>query len=66
MKEFKVNKYLTLKLENGETNIYIDEEMFIQCKYLLLQIPIKTISTFDEIESIDKTAEKFKEMFDLS
>ncbi|GAH32500.1 unnamed protein product, partial [marine sediment metagenome] len=27
-------------------------------KYLLLQIPIKTIGTFDEIESIDEAAER--------
>ena len=47
-----------LKLENRETNIYINEKMFMQCKYLLLDIPIQKISTFDEIESIDEAAER--------
>ncbi len=53
MKQFKVNKYITLKLENGKTNIFIKGVLFRQCKFLLLNIPVKKISTFDEIESID-------------
>ena len=58
MKEFKVNEYITLKLEHGKTNIYIKNQLFQQCKFLLLHIPIDTISNFDEIESIDEAAEK--------
>ena len=27
-KEFKVNDYITLKLEDGKTNIYADGELF--------------------------------------
>ncbi len=58
MKQFKVNKYITLKLEEGKTNIYLKEELFRQCKFLLLNIPVKKISSFDEIESIDEAAER--------
>ena len=58
MQEFKVNEYITLKLEHGETNIYIDYKLFIQCKFLYLDIPIDKISSFDEIESIDEAAER--------
>jgi hypothetical protein len=44
MNEFKVNEFIILKLENKETNIYIDNELFMQCKYLLLkQAHIKEI-----------------------
>ncbi|MFX0012812.1 MAG: hypothetical protein ACFE9R_21045 [Candidatus Hermodarchaeota archaeon] len=58
MDEFKINQYLTLKLEGNRTNIYVNEELFQQCKFLLLEIPIEKISSFDEIESIDEASEK--------
>ncbi|MFX1259809.1 MAG: leucine-rich repeat domain-containing protein [Promethearchaeota archaeon] len=58
MQEFKVNEYITLKLENIRTNIYVNGVLFNQCKFLLLNIPIDEISTFDQIESIDEAAEK--------
>ena len=38
MKEFKVNEYITLKLEGGKTNIYVKDRLFNQCKFLLLNI----------------------------
>jgi len=58
MREFKVNEYITLKLQNDETIIYIAGEKFRKCKYLLLSIPIEEEDLYDEIESIDKAAEK--------
>lgn len=58
MKEFKVNDYITLKLEDGRTNIYVAGKLSKQCKFLLLSIPVKEISTFDEIESVDEAAER--------
>ena len=57
MREFRVNKYITLKLKGKETFIYVKGEKFIQCKYLLLNIPVDKVSSFDEIESIDEAAE---------
>lgn len=57
MKEFKVNRYLTLKLENDRTNIYVNGELFIQCKYLLLDFSVKEIIPITEIESIDGVSE---------
>ena len=61
-KEFKVNEFITLKLERGdlslESVIYVADERFRQCKYLLLNIPINKISSFDEIDSIDEAASK--------
>jgi len=57
-KEFKVNEYITLKLEGGNTNIYVNGKLFQQCKLLLLNIPVEKVSSFDEIESIDEATEK--------
>jgi len=57
LKEFKVNEYITLKLEGGKTNIYVKNQLFDQCKFLLLNIPVDRLSTFDEIDSIDEAAE---------
>lgn len=36
MKKFRVNEYITLKLENSKTNIYVKDRNFIHCKFLLL------------------------------
>lgn len=56
-KEFKVNEYITLRLEDGKTTIYVNGTRFLQCKYLLLNIPVDEISFFDEFESIDEVAQ---------
>ncbi len=45
MTEFKVNEYLTLKLEEGKTNIYIKNEVFNQCKHL----KIKELRTLESV-----------------
>ena len=58
MNEFKVNEYITSKLENDNTVIYVAGKMFQQCKYLLLNIPVEKVSSFDEIESIDEAEER--------
>ncbi|MBA7504439.1 hypothetical protein ES706_03082 [subsurface metagenome] len=59
---FKVNQYISLKLEEGrkgkETVIYVDGKRFNQCKFLLLNIPIDKIKLFDEIESVDEASER--------
>lgn len=58
VKEFKINQYLKLKLESGKTNIYVNNRRFIQCMYLLLNIPVNRIEDYDEISSIDEAAVK--------
>lgn len=55
--EFKINKFITVKQENNKVNIYVKNEKFSQCKYLLMNIPINQIQEFDEIDSIDEAAE---------
>ena len=56
-KEFRVNDSITLKLENGKTNLYVGENEFIQCKYLFLIDPTNKkeqlyIDSIDEAEEI--------------
>lgn len=55
---FKVNEYLTLRLEDVQTNIYIKGKLFSQCKFLLLNIPINETKELDYIDSIDEAAER--------
>jgi len=57
-KEFRVNKFITLKLEGKDTIIYVNGERFDQCKFLLLDVPLDEITSLDAIESIDEAAEK--------
>ena len=56
LKEFQVNKYLSLKLEKKETNIYVNGRRFEQCKFLLLQIPTIEVNQSENIKSIDDVA----------
>ncbi len=58
MREFKVNEFLTLRLEDEQTIIYVRGQTFKQCAFLLLNIDVDEMSTFDEIDSIDEAAEK--------
>ncbi|MFW9825542.1 MAG: hypothetical protein ACFFE4_21550 [Candidatus Thorarchaeota archaeon] len=55
MKEFSINKYLSVRFEHGETHLYVAGQHFIQCKHLLLNIASADMS---EVESIDEAAEK--------
>lgn len=58
MREFKVNEFLSLRLEDDQTIIYIQGQLFRQCRFLLLNINVDEMGTFDEIDSIDEAAEK--------
>jgi hypothetical protein len=56
-KEKAINPYITLKLVNGKTYIYVNGRRFIQCIRLILNIPKDEIPQYDEIESIDQAVE---------
>ena len=58
MPEFRINEHLSVRLEEGKTIIYVNNERFSQCKFLLLNIEVDEIKTFDEIRSIDEASEK--------
>ncbi|MHA2195172.1 MAG: leucine-rich repeat domain-containing protein [Promethearchaeota archaeon] len=57
MKEFKINKYLTLKLVGRKTKIYVKERFFQQCFSLKFDISVHEINKFDKIESIDEAVD---------
>ncbi len=58
MQEFRISEYLSLRLENEHTIIYIKKMRFLQCKYLLMNIQTNKIQSLDEIESIDEASER--------
>ena len=55
---FIINDYLSLKFERDKTYVYVKDRPFYHCKYLMLNIPVDKMSTFDEIDSVDDAAEK--------
>ena len=59
--KFRIGKYITLKLEEGKTNIYIQNHLFNQCKFLF----IPTNSNFDDIYSIDEVTEKLNREMEI-
>ena len=57
-KVFVINEFITIKLEGGKTNIYVDGEIFKECKFLLLNITKDKVNSIEDIESIDDVAER--------
>ncbi len=58
MGEFKVNDYITLKLEPDrnkdlKTMIYVNGEKFNQCKGVIIQIAVKEMEQYKKLKSID-------------
>lgn len=68
-KEFTINKFLKLRLEEFkyglyesfglETNVYIDNKKVSQCKYLLFKITQKDVHLYKNIDSIDEAKEVY-------
>ena len=56
-RQFRINEYMVLTLEEGQTHIYVGGQNFRQCKYLFLINPNETIG--EDINSIDEASEKF-------
>lgn len=56
---FKINDYLTLKLESNQTNIYIKRKLFTKCKYLLFSFIKDELPEYEEINSIDEIKHKY-------
>jgi len=56
---FIVNDYITLVLENGQTNIYVKNSYFNQCKFLSINITIDDFENFKEISSIDEMIDRY-------
>ena len=60
MKEYKINDYIILKLEDDSTVIYINNSRFIQCKKLVLDVSIDDIPSLGTAESMDDVAKRLK------
>lgn len=50
---FEINEFLSLRLLHNKTEIYIKNQPFKQCKFLLMNIDTSEIEKYDNIESID-------------
>jgi len=60
--EFTINEYLTLKLESGQTFIYVKGKRFRQCIRLVFHIPIIDVEDYDQIDSIDEVFELYRRL----
>lgn len=54
MKSYKINDNISLKLENDETNIYVNGELFRQCKKIALLTPLEEVDELFIFKSIDE------------
>ena len=64
MLKFIINGFLDLRLEDGKTNIYINDNLFMHCKYILLNIPIDKFEDLERIDSIDEFVVKIDGHFE--
>jgi len=58
MLEYKINRFIKLRLEKGKTIIYINNKPFKQCKYVLIKKRVNDLKDLLEIESIDDLAQQ--------
>ncbi|MFX1501327.1 MAG: hypothetical protein ACFFDH_10240 [Promethearchaeota archaeon] len=66
MLKYTINPFLDIRLENGRTNIYVNNKLFMHCKFILLTIPIKKFKDLEEIDSIDEFVEKIEKNSEIS
>lgn len=57
MREFTINEFISLKLEEDKTNLYVNKKLFRQCKYLMIHVTTERIEDYQEIKSIDQAAD---------
>ena len=53
MLKFRINKLLDLRLEDEKTNIYVKNQLFNHCKYIVLNNKIDLNNNLADIKSID-------------
>ena len=56
--EVQLSKYISLKLEEGNINIYLNNQLFRQCKYLAFHLSLDKMSDLSEVRSIDDLEQK--------
>ncbi len=64
-KEFKVNEYITVKLEGKKTHIYLKGNKFAICMFLFLNIPVENTNPLDDVKSIDEVAKIFVDPMEI-
>ncbi len=55
MRQFIVNKYITLKLKHKKTVIYVCKKRFLSCNYLLLNSSLKGNGQYNSVDEIKET-----------
>lgn len=53
LKKYRINEFITLRLYEDYTYIYVKEEQFFGCMELLLNIPRNELEKTEQIQSID-------------
>ena len=66
MLKYTINKYLNLRFEDGDTNIYVNNQLFMHCKYILLNISTENRESSIKINSIDEAVEKLDQSLEFS
>lgn len=57
MKEFVINEFLSLRFIKNRTIIYVANQAFMNCKYLLFNIELDNIEQYNTYDTIDEAIE---------
>lgn len=60
MDQYRINDFITLKLEADKTVIYVRTMKFMACKRLIINIPKENLDSFEFSDSIDEIVEENK------
>ncbi|MFX1388776.1 MAG: hypothetical protein ACFE9Z_01780 [Promethearchaeota archaeon] len=58
MLKYNINNYIDLRLEDGKTYIYVKNQLFLHCKYILINVYSDRKEYFEDIDSIDDALER--------
>lgn len=60
--EIKINKHLSVKFEENQTRVYVDNNYFRQCIRIFLNISVEQMDSYNEINSIDEAVDIEKQL----
>ncbi len=64
MQKFRINNFIDLRFEDGKANIYVNNQLFNHCKYIILNKDNYVGNYIANINSIDDAVEKLNSLLE--
>ena len=63
MEQQKINGFITLKLEHEGTHIYVNDERYTSCKFLLINLDSEMMQKYEHSPSMDQITDHYKKEY---